>query len=240
MDDLAYGLRLDRGTDLSFCARNASGLPFVLSDDAASQNSFAALCLKRVMDFSIALGALLVLLPLLGFVALAIKATSSGPVFFRQWREGRNGTTFEILKFRTMDSSKGDRTGIAQTTAGDERVTRLGAFLRKTSMDELPQLLNVLIGDMSLVGPRPHVAGMLAAGKPYEEVVSYYHWRRCMRPGLTGWAQANGLRGPTTDARRAIARIEHDVAYIQNYSLLLDIQIILATIKREFLSGSGN
>lgn len=240
MDDLAFRLRLDRARPLPLAARNASGLPLALGDSVLGQRASVALILKRLMDIAIAAGALLVLLPLFGFVALAIKTSSPGPVFFRQWREGRDGTTFEILKFRTMDSSKGDRTGIAQTIDRDERVTRLGALLRKTSIDELPQLLNVLKGDMSLVGPRPHVAGMLAAGQRYDELVAYYQRRRCMRPGLTGWAQANGLRGPTTDARRAIARIEHDVAYIQNYSLLLDLQIILATLKREFLSGSGN
>jgi lipopolysaccharide/colanic/teichoic acid biosynthesis glycosyltransferase len=144
-----------------------------------------------------------------------------------------------MLKFRTMFVDAGDASGIVQTTANDSRVTPLGRFLRAKSIDELPQLFNVLVGDMSIVGPRPHVEGMLAGGRPYEELVPYYRLRHHMRPGLSGWAQANGLRGPTTDAAVAKARIDHDLAYIQNFSLMLDAEIIVLTIKREFFTGTG-
>jgi lipopolysaccharide/colanic/teichoic acid biosynthesis glycosyltransferase len=118
-------------------------------------------------------------------------------------------------------------------------VTPVGRFLRRTSLDELPQLVNVIVGDMSLVGPRPHVEGMLAAGVDYAELVPYYNLRHVMRPGLSGWAQANGLRGPTDSAEAARARIDHDVAYIQNFSIWLDLKIIWLTLVKEFVTGSG-
>jgi lipopolysaccharide/colanic/teichoic acid biosynthesis glycosyltransferase len=198
-----------------------------------------ALLAKRLIDIALALLALLALMPLLIATAIAVKLTSPGPVFFRQQRPGLGGRPFQMLKFRTMFVDAGDNSGIRQTTANDSRVTPLGRFLRAKSVDELPQLFNVLIGDMSIVGPRPHVDGMLAGGKPYEELVPYYRLRHYMRPGLSGWAQANGLRGPTTDAAVAKARIDHDLAYIQNFSLMLDAEIILVTIKREFFTGTG-
>jgi polysaccharide biosynthesis protein PslA len=154
-------------------------------------------------------------------------------------RPGLYGRPFEMLKFRTMYADAGDATGVKQTTANDSRVTPLGKFLRNKSIDELPQLINVLKGDMSLIGPRPHVANMLAGDVLYEELVPYYHHRYEMKPGLSGWAQANGLRGPTVDAALAKARIDHDLAYIQNFSLWLDIRIIVMTIRSEFFTGSG-
>jgi lipopolysaccharide/colanic/teichoic acid biosynthesis glycosyltransferase len=118
-------------------------------------------------------------------------------------------------------------------------VTAVGRFIRRTSIDELPQLINVLRGEMSLVGPRPHVAGMKAAGMPYRTLVPYYDARLAMPPGLTGWAQANGYRGMTTDAASAIARVDHDIAYVQNFSVWMDIKIIGKTIVGEFMTGSG-
>lgn len=144
-----------------------------------------------------------------------------------------------MYKFRTMYRHLGDAAGIAQAKAGDQRVTPIGRFLRKRSIDELPQLLNVLRGEMSIVGPRPHPIGMLAAGQKYNQFVPYYSFRLVMRPGLSGWAQCNGLRGPTDAPDLARARIDHDVAYVQNFTTMLDAKVILRTLLRETLSGTG-
>lgn len=195
---------------------------------------------KRVFDLMIAALAVLVLSPLLLIVALLIKMTSPGPVLFKQAREGLDGTTFQALKFRSMRAEQGDASGVKQTIKGDPRITAIGRFIRRTSIDELPQLFNVLGGTMSIVGPRPHVAGMLAGGVDYRALVPYYADRLVMRPGITGWAQANGLRGSTDDAVVSIARIDHDLAYVQNFSIWLDFKIMLLTVQREFLTGSGH
>ena len=221
-----------------------SGLPYRWSDglpvqDRWTQSQAVQLMLKRLVDIVLASGALLFLLPMLLFVALAIKLTSRGPIFFRQDRVGRNGETFKIFKFRTMFTDREDASGVKQTKANDDRVTPIGQLLRAKSIDELPQLINVLVGDMSLVGPRPHVAGMLAGGMTYETLVPYYGLRYRMAPGLTGWAQANGYRGPTDDPVLAFARIDHDLAYIQNFSLGLDIKIIVMTAWVELTRGTG-
>jgi exopolysaccharide biosynthesis polyprenyl glycosylphosphotransferase len=195
--------------------------------------------LKRLMDIAGAGTALIVLAPLLAGIAIAIKATSSGPILFKQSRYGYHGRRLRVFKFRTMYTHLTDRSGVRQTTAGDPRVTPLGRVLRRTSLDELPQLINVLQGDMSLVGPRPHVPGMLAAGFLYEDLVPYYRQRHCVRPGITGLAQVNGCRGSTANAGSAIARIDYDLEYIETWSVWSDIKIILRTIRQEFLSGSG-
>jgi lipopolysaccharide/colanic/teichoic acid biosynthesis glycosyltransferase len=210
--------------------------PVLHAVDAGRDRAIAA---KRAVDILLAALALFLLFPLLLGTAIAIKLTSKGPVFFRQARPGLHGEPFEMLKFRTMYEDAGDATGIKQTMANDTRVTPIGRFLRAKSIDELPQLINVLKGDMSIIGPRPHVEGMLAGGMRYEELVPYYHLRHEVRPGLSGWAQANGFRGPTIDAEVAKARIDHDIAYIQNVTLALDFFIIARTIKREFFTGSG-
>lgn len=197
------------------------------------------LFMKRFLDVAITLSALVVLAPLLLAVALIIKLTSRGPVLFRQMRVGLDNQGFEVFKFRSMYVDQGDHSGVAQTVSGDPRVTAVGRFIRKTSIDELPQLINILRGDMSLVGPRPHVPGQLASNMPYQVLVPYYAARHVMRPGLTGWAQANGFRGPTVDPVMARGRVDHDMAYIQNFSVLLDIKILFKTVWREFFTGSG-
>ena len=225
--------------------RLQSGLPLTMraGEPLAVEISLsrrARLKLKRAMDVVFAGLALVGLLPLLLLVALIIKLTSPGPALFRQAREGLNGKPFGIYKFRSMDMAACDQSGVVQTVEGDARVTPFGKLLRRTSIDELPQLLNVLQGDMSLVGPRPHVAGMRAGGMAYRDLVPYYDLRLDMVPGLTGWAQVNGLRGPTVDATRARARVDHDIAYIQNFSLWLDLRIMVMTVAREFLRGTGD
>jgi polysaccharide biosynthesis protein PslA len=195
------------------------------------------LALKRVMDIVGAALALIMLSPMLILVAIAIKLESRGPVFFVQERWGKDHTRFRVLKFRSMYTEACDHSGIAQTVKGDARITRLGAFLRRTNIDELPQLINVLKGDMSLVGPRCHVIGMKAAGMDYEELVPQYHLRHVMRPGITGLAQMRGLRGPTADARLAIRRIRSDLEYVVTFNVLMDISICLKTIWSEVFKG---
>jgi polysaccharide biosynthesis protein PslA len=195
--------------------------------------------MKRVIDLIGAICALLFLAPLLVAIAIAIKVTSPGPVLFSQYRYGYRNKRFRIFKFRTMHTHLTDFTGTRQTTRQDSRITSIGQILRTTSLDELPQLLNVLKGEMSLVGPRPHVPGMLAGGLLYEELVPYYFQRHTVRPGITGLAQVNGCRGETVQARDAIARIDYDLEYIEEWSPWIDIKIIAKTCKREFLSGHG-
>jgi exopolysaccharide biosynthesis polyprenyl glycosylphosphotransferase len=199
----------------------------------------ASRALKRTMDFAAAAAALLVLSPLFILIAAAIKLTSPGPVFFNQWRYGYRNRRFRIYKFRTMHVHMEDRSGTRQTTSDDSRITSIGRILRATSLDELPQLINVVRGDMSLVGPRPHVPRMLAADHLYENLVPYYFQRHSVRPGITGLAQVSGCRGSTARANDAINRIDYDLEYIETWSLWLDIKIIIKTVRREFLSGTG-
>lgn len=202
--------------------------------------TMSLLAAKRLLDVVGATVGLIVLAPLIIGIAVAIKFTSPGPVFFRQQRYGYHGRRFSIYKFRTMYLHLGDQRGTCQATSGDPRVTPIGRLLRKTSLDELPQLINVFKGDMSLVGPRPHVPGMLAAGMLYEELTPYYFQRHHMRPGITGLAQVSGLRGSTNLPASAIARLDCDLHYIEIWSLWLDMSIILRTAIREFFAGSGD
>jgi putative colanic acid biosysnthesis UDP-glucose lipid carrier transferase len=180
---------------------------------------------KRSTDVFLAALALIALLPLLTIVAIAIKLDSPGPILFRQHRCGFNGRRFQIYKFRTMSVLE-DGTSIVQAQIRDERFTRLGAWLRKSSIDELPQLINVLNGSMSLVGPRPHA---VAHDSEFDKVVGNYAFRRRVKPGLTGWAQVHGCRGPTPTAASIEQRVQYDLWYIDNWSLSLDIAILLRT-----------
>ncbi len=159
-------------------------------------------------------------------MAIAIKLDSKGPVFFVQRRYGFNQEPFRILKFRSMTTMEDDRK-LEQVKAGDRRVTKIGRFLRRSNIDELPQLLNVLRGDMSLVGPRPHA---LAHDQAFEREVALYARRHNVRPGITGWAQVNGWRGETDTPEKVLGRVEHDLHYIDNWSLLLDVSIMVRTV----------
>lgn len=222
-----------------------SGLPLTMQDGlpvppAPTARRRMQQMLKRVLlDIPLSAMALLVLSPMLVTIAALIRLDSKGPALFSQDRVGLNCKPFRMVKFRTMRQESCDATGLAQVVANDDRITPIGRFLRATSIDELPQLWNILKGDMSIIGPRPMVEGMQAAGMDYRDAVPYYDFRHLVKPGLSGWAQANGLRGPTTDMASARERIDHDCAYVQNASLLLDIRIIVRTILREFLTGSG-
>ena len=181
---------------------------------------------KRCFDLCFATAGLLTLLPLMLVTAILIKLDSRGPVFFRQKRNGFNGETFDILKFRTMHVLE-DGPLIRQATRDDTRVTRLGRWLRKSSIDELPQLFNVIWDDMSLVGPRPHAA---SHNSEYETLIANYAFRHHVKPGLTGWAQINGYRGETRQVEQMERRVEHDLWYINNWSPLLDVRIVLRTV----------
>ncbi|WP_439394141.1 undecaprenyl-phosphate glucose phosphotransferase [Bradyrhizobium sp. PMVTL-01] len=181
--------------------------------------------LKRCVDVVGAMLGLIVLMPLMLLSAIAIKVDSPGPVFFRQRRNGFNAKQFPIFKFRTMTVME-DGAAVVQAKRFDPRVTRVGRILRKSSLDEVPQLLNVLFGDMSLVGPRPHA---LAHDDYYGDLLSAYAFRHHVKPGITGWAQVNGFRGETARVEQMKGRVDCDLWYINNWSLALDLKIVLLT-----------
>ena len=188
------------------------------------------LVVKAVGDKVFGAVLLLILSPLMLAVAIAVRIDSPGPIFFRQRRHGWNNTEFDVWKFRTMAwTAEIPALGVQQTRRGDRRVTRVGRILRKTSLDELPQLFNVLRGEMSLVGPRPHPVVMRTQEKLAGEIVAEYAHRHRVKPGITGWAQVNGLRGATETAEQIRKRVEHDLFYIENWSILLDFKILALT-----------
>jgi polysaccharide biosynthesis protein PslA len=184
---------------------------------------------KSVEDRVLAACMLFLLAPLLGLIAVALRLDSPGPVFFRQRRYGFNNKLIEVWKFRTMHAHMADHDATTQTTRRDPRVTRVGRLLRKTSLDELPQLINVLLGSMSIVGPRPHAVSTKADGRLFEEVVERYAARHRVKPGITGWAQVNGWRGETDTVEKIQKRVEYDLYYIDNWSVWLDLVILLRT-----------
>ncbi|MCM8731670.1 undecaprenyl-phosphate glucose phosphotransferase [Hephaestia sp. GCM10023244] len=186
--------------------------------------------LKAAEDRLLALLALAVLAPLMAIIAIAIKLDSPGPVLFRQMREGFNCRLFPVYKFRTMHADACSRETITQARRTDPRVTRLGAWLRRTSLDELPQLINVLLGQMSLVGPRPHAPSTRAGGTLFADVTSSYARRHNVKPGLTGWAQVNGWRGETDTEDKLIHRLNYDLDYIERWSLGFDLYILARTL----------
>lgn len=188
-----------------------------------------ARAVKRVMDLLIAGSATLALAPLLSVVALLIWLEDRGPVFFLQQRQGRNNRLFWIYKFRSMRVEKLDASGARSASRDDDRITRIGRFIRKTSIDELPQLLNVLRGDMSIVGPRPHAIGSLAGQKRFWEVDARYLLRHSLKPGLTGLAQIRGLRGATDSEEDLSSRLQADLEYLDGWNAIRDIRIIFAT-----------
>jgi len=185
---------------------------------------------KRLMDIVVSGAALIALSPILALIGLLIKYDSPGPVLFKQDREGFNNRIFKVYKFRSLRVEDEDKKAASQVTQGDSRVTKIGRFIRKTSLDELPQLWNVLKGDMSLVGPRPHTPGMLTAGEESRRLVAEYAHRHKVKPGMTGWAQIKGSRGPMHKADDVAKRVSMDVAYIENATLWWDIVIIAKTI----------
>jgi lipopolysaccharide/colanic/teichoic acid biosynthesis glycosyltransferase len=189
----------------------------------------AQLPVKGIIDRVGAAFLLAILAPLLLLVAALIRLTSRGPVFFVQPRLGRHNLVIPVIKFRTMYADQGDRLGACRTVPGDLRVTRLGRFLRRWSIDELPQLFNVLAGHMSLVGPRPHAVMMKAGERLYFEALPTYLDRHSVKPGITGWAQVNRLSGQVDSLEGGRARLAYDLDYIENWSLWLDLKIFVMT-----------
>jgi len=218
--------------DVLWVASNDFASAFRFSPDAvlapANSNATPTLwqpILKRILDLAIALPMLILCAPLFAALATIVRLDAGGPVFFRQTRLGKNGKPFDIFKFRTMTvMENGER--IVQATRNDARVTRSGKWLRSTSLDELPQLLNVIAGDMSLVGPRPHAR---AHDMHYAGLIANYTLRQDVKPGITGWAQVNGHRGETPTVGTMRSRVDLDIFYARNVSLALDLMILART-----------
>ena len=205
--------------------REMAGLPVLTLSETPLTGT--RLLLKAVEDRVLATLILLLVAPVLLIIALAIKLDSPGPVFFRQARKGWSGKVFHIWKFRSMHVHQPEGGVVQQATRNDPRITRVGAFLRKTSLDELPQVFNVLTGEMSLVGPRPHA---VQHDEEYSQRIDAYLARHNIKPGITGLAQVRGLRGETRDVEQMQQRIEADIEYINNWSLWLDVTILVRTL----------
>lgn len=193
------------------------------------------LMIKSLFDRAFAFCCLVVLSPVFVLIAILIKATSRGPIFFKQAREGLGGETFLIYKFRTMRLQH-DSTEVVQATRNDKRITAVGSILRKTSLDELPQFINVIRGEMSVVGPRPHA---LSHTEFYSARIPLYSRRTLVKPGITGWAQINGWRGETDTLDKMVRRIEFDVFYIENWSLSFDLKIITLTAVKGWIGNNA-
>jgi exopolysaccharide biosynthesis polyprenyl glycosylphosphotransferase len=186
--------------------------------------------MKWLFDKFVGSIALILLSPIMLLTALAIKLDSKGPVFFKQKRYGFNNELIEVYKFRSMRTDMADATASVLATKNDPRVTRVGRIIRKTSLDELPQLFNVVFkGNLSLVGPRPHAVHAKAENRRYDEAVDGYFARHRVKPGITGWAQINGWRGETDTHEKIQKRVEHDLYYIENWSVLFDLFILAKT-----------
>ncbi|WP_350359579.1 undecaprenyl-phosphate glucose phosphotransferase [Vreelandella sp. SM1641] len=192
--------------------------------------------IKRAEDLMVGSLITLLITPVCLLIAVAIKVTSPGPILFKQYRTGANGRRVKVYKFRSMRVHKEKEGQITQATKNDQRITPIGAFLRKTSLDELPQFYNVLQGRMSIVGPRPHA---LAHNDYYKDLVESYMRRHKVKPGITGWAQVNGLRGETDTLEKMERRVEYDLWYIDNWSLWLDLRIIILTVFTGFTNKNA-
>jgi len=205
------------------------GAPVPYRSESISYASPGRSHVKRLFDVIVAAALCAVLLPLLIVIAIVIRLDSNGPTLFIQYRRGLNGVPFRMYKFRTMYMSAHDDHGVEQAKHNDPRITPFGSFLRRSSLDELPQIFNVLRGDMSLVGPRPHAIGTHIDGCTLPKVCSQYMLRYAVRPGITGWAQVNRYRGAMTKMQDLISRVDQDMYYIENATLGLDIRIIALT-----------
>ena len=184
------------------------------------------LLLKRAFDVTFSFFILSLIWPVMLLIAIGIKATSKGPIIFKQKRCGLGGNTFYIYKFRSMKVHEENSGRVTQATKGDSRITAIGGFIRKTSLDELPQFINVLKGDMAVVGPRPHA---LEHDQYYSQYISNYMKRNAVKPGLTGWAQINGSRGETETIEKMECRINYDLWYVNNWTPFLDVKIVAIT-----------
>jgi len=186
--------------------------------------------MKRMFDYAVGGLALILLSPLMALTAIAIKLDSPGPVLFRQRRFGFNNERIDVFKFRSLRHKQADPTAAKPVTKNDDRVTRVGRIIRKTSIDELPQLFNVVFhGNLSLVGPRPHAVQQKLQNQLLDETVDGYFARHRVKPGMTGWAQINGWRGELDSQEKIQRRVEYDLYYIENWSVLFDLYIVLKT-----------
>jgi Undecaprenyl-phosphate glucose phosphotransferase len=251
VDEVVIALRLDRDPRLNSLLRKLGTVPIdvklcpILADMPLRKEALTmpmsslyerplagwSMMLKRGVDLALSGILLIIILPLLLVVATVIAVDSPGPVIFRQLRYGFNNQAITIYKFRTMVHDAAPDPTVRQASANDPRLTRLGKFLRRTSIDELPQLLNVLKGEMSLVGPRPHA---VAHNEKYAKMLDDYLARHRVKPGITGWAQVNGLRGETATLDLMKRRVDHDLYYIAHWSLLFDLRILMLTLSRGF------
>jgi polysaccharide biosynthesis protein PslA len=222
--------KADEGLEKSLRIRRIGGKTLLqIAEPPLAEWDAAA---KRVEDLVVASIGLILIFPVLLLVALAIRLESKGSVLFKQKRAGFNGNIIEVWKFRSMYVEGTDHHAAHQTSRDDPRVTRVGQFIRRTSIDELPQLWNVVQGHMSVVGPRPHALATSAEGKLLDVIVDHYAARHRMKPGITGWAQINGSRGELRSSDQVKRRVDYDLYYIENWSILLDIKIILVTAMR--------
>jgi putative colanic acid biosynthesis UDP-glucose lipid carrier transferase len=190
-------------------------------------DNFNKTIVKRMFDFCFALIAMILLTPIYLIISLLIKLDSKGPVFYSPFRKGEGGNTFKCYKFRTMHICDNPVSGTKSTVLNDPRITRIGKFLRKVDLDEIPQFLNVLKGEMSVIGPRPHRINLQ---NDFRKSVNNYMVRGYVKPGITGWAQVNGWRGPTVTQEQKKERVNHDLWYIENWSFWLDLKIIFLTL----------
>jgi putative colanic acid biosynthesis UDP-glucose lipid carrier transferase len=211
-----------------------NGIP-IISVFNTSVNNITSRTLKRLEDITISLLILMLISPILLAISIAIKVTSSGPILFKQKRYGLHGNKIIVYKFRSMTVQDNGNI-IKQATKNDSRLTSIGGFLRRTSLDELPQFFNVIQGVMSIVGPRPHA---VAHNEEYRKLIPKYMQRHLVKPGITGWAQINGLRGETEELEKMKKRIEFDLHYITIWSIWLDIKIIFITIFKGFFDKNA-
>ena len=202
---------------------------FDLLQLSGSQQRSGYFAAKRALDVALSVVGLIALAPLMATVAIAIRLDSRGPIFFRQRRHGYMNEEIVVWKFRSMRVEASDYSAARQVSADDDRVTRVGRFIRKTSLDELPQIFNIISGEMSIVGPRPHAIGMLSGGAEASKLVESYAHRHRIKPGLTGWAAVNGSRGPVDTAEDVRRRVALDLEYVERQSFWMDIAIILRT-----------
>jgi putative colanic acid biosynthesis UDP-glucose lipid carrier transferase len=210
------------------------GLPIINIYDAPLDDPFSAM-IKRLVDIILSFLTLLLISPFLLFIAIGIKLSSPGPAIFKQLRYGLNGDEINIYKFRSMTTQENGSV-IKQASKNDPRLTRFGSFLRRTSLDELPQFINVLQGKMSIVGPRPHA---VAHNEEYRKLVPKYMQRHLVKPGITGWAQVNGWRGQTDTLEKMQKRVEFDLFYINHWSLWMDVRIIILTVFVGFINKNA-
>ncbi len=197
---------------------------------SGSHRRFRLAAAKRAQDLLLASVALVIAAPFMAIIAAAVKLDSPGPILFRQRRQGFNNEEFVVWKFRSMRHDQRDSRALRQVRYDDPRITRIGRLIRRTSLDELPQLFNVLTGEMSLVGPRPHAPDMRTGDVPSAQLVAHYAHRHRIKPGITGWAAINGSRGPVDTPELVRRRVELDVAYIERQSFWFDLYIMLMTL----------